>query len=329
MIEKSPVFRRNGGFTLVELLVVIAIIGVLVAMLLPAVQAAREAARRSSCSNNLKQLGLALHNYHDTYKRFPNHGVFHSNNSSHNGLTWGDSSKGSLLVKILPFIEQQPLYDKLDFSMGKGFEDLVDGNNKKYRDYDIEAFRCPSASHEVRLVGERALSNYAPCMGSQRLPGNGCEAVYPGNIFGTGAQDHANREFDSVNISGTIARGAWSPTFAEIKDGTSNTIAMGEILPNYSDHQRNGWFHFNSLHAGTTCPPNYKQINAYNQPAKYSGPCSAVNAHAVAWGYRSEHPGGLQVVLFDGSVRFVPETIDYRNWQRLGDRRDGEPVQPF
>src|SRR5687767_8597039 len=93
------------GFTLVELLVVIAIIGILVALLLPAVQAAREAARRMSCSNNLKQLGLACHNYHDVYGQFPPNGLFFSN--------WGIST-GSPFVKILPYMENQPMYDKFE-----------------------------------------------------------------------------------------------------------------------------------------------------------------------------------------------------------------------
>ena len=111
---KKPRNRRRAGFTLVELLVVIAIIGILVALLLPAVQAAREAARKMSCGNNLKQLGIAMHNYHESYKRLPATGLFHWTRQSRNGHTWYNTSRGSQLVKLLPFMEEEPLYSKLD-----------------------------------------------------------------------------------------------------------------------------------------------------------------------------------------------------------------------
>ena len=120
--------RRKSGFTLVELLVVIAIIGILVALLLPAVSAAREAARKMSCQNNLKQLGLALRTYENTYKSFPHTGAYFWTRQSKNGYMWEDSSHGSQLVKLLPFIEQDPLYRQLNFQIvGKTKKNYIRG----------------------------------------------------------------------------------------------------------------------------------------------------------------------------------------------------------
>lgn len=337
-------YRPKQGFTLVELLVVIAIIGILVALLLPAVQAAREAARRMSCSNNLKQLGIAMHNYHDTYKRFPMHGCFHHpgtgpGGSNQPGMSWSNASKGSMLVKLLPFVEQQPLYDSIDFNVtatawnAPNVEAQLNANGTLIRSTEMPAFMCPSKASE-NSIGHSPVSNYAPNMGNQFLPGNGCEAVFPGNNFGTGGDGHGNSN-DGIQISGIISRGSWAPNIAQISDGTSNVLMIGEILPEYSDHQRNGWFHFNSLHAATTGGINYFDINNTGNPyitatnPPFPAPCNQWNSHAVAWGFRSQHPGGVQAVLCDASVQFIPETIDYLTLQRLGDRADGNPVGTY
>ncbi|MFP6648033.1 MAG: DUF1559 domain-containing protein, partial [Pirellulaceae bacterium] len=129
---------KNRGFTLVELLVVIAIIGILVALLLPAVSAAREAARKMSCQNNLKQLGLACRTYHNTYGRFPTHGIYYWPTQSKNAHTWYNSSRGSVFVKLLAFMEQDPIYNQLNFSLAgttqpQLFEQQIDPTGKWYR----------------------------------------------------------------------------------------------------------------------------------------------------------------------------------------------------
>ena len=134
---------RRVAFTLVELLVVIAIIGILIALLLPAVQAAREAARRSQCTNNLKQLGLALHNYHDTFKKLPP--TIHDQ-----PWDWGTTSptqKGSWLVRLLPFVEQQSIWDCLDFN-GNTEHNSVTASGQPVHEIVISGFICPSDDHD-------------------------------------------------------------------------------------------------------------------------------------------------------------------------------------
>jgi len=315
--------RSFRAFTLVELLVVIAIIGILIALLLPAVQAAREAARRSQCSNNLKQLGLALHNYHDTYKQFPFHGVYPG---------WTISRKGSVLVKILPYVEQQPLYDEIDWGIAD-IETISGSSGYRLYTTSIPGFLCPSETHgkseNPSDPNRRALGDYATSIGAQRMQANGgwC-TLYPGNTFGTGPDGHGN-SYQGDRISGVFSRLSWAARLADITDGTSNTIAMGEIRPLCGDHTRNAWFHFNSLWVATTAPINYP-IRCIGEPG-FAGAtdCSHWQNWQTSQGFKSRHPGGAQFVFADGSTHFLSETIDYRNYQRLGDRRDGEPVGPY
>jgi len=156
-------FLGRAAFTLVELLVVIAIIGVLVALLLPAVQAAREAARRATCNNNLKQLGIALHNYHDVYNRLPhNHAVWHW------ALGYGEL-RGTHLVRLLPYIEQGgPLYERLDFRLNT-VEDTMMPDGERIYSKEVETFYCPSDTTDRRSRDtNRALCNYAMQTGAQR-----------------------------------------------------------------------------------------------------------------------------------------------------------------
>jgi prepilin-type N-terminal cleavage/methylation domain-containing protein/prepilin-type processing-associated H-X9-DG protein len=361
--------RRRMAFTLVELLVVIAIIGILVALLLPAIQAAREAARRMSCGNNLKQLGVALHNYHDTHKRFPIHGFQHRATPINN-TTWWQSSKGSVLVKLLPFMEQQPLYDAIPFG-GTLPQNMVNagatGNAAEYQavvisqnpgaftfggrlvemvyHVPIDSFLCPSYTgmdkwqwSDNNGTHNRALSNYAPSIGAQSMPSlnNSC-TLYPGNIFGTGIAGHGNT-WRTPHISGIFARGEWTAKIADINDGTSNVIAMGEILPHKSDHHWNGWMHFNSLWTATTAPINWpivgigepgwdQNTNPKNLDNHSSGlGCNGWRNWQTSQGFKSQHPSGAQFVFADGSVQFLTTNIDYRTYQRLGCRWDGEPV---
>jgi prepilin-type N-terminal cleavage/methylation domain-containing protein/prepilin-type processing-associated H-X9-DG protein len=314
--------RGRFAFTLIELLVVIAIIAVLIALLLPAVQQAREAARRTQCKNNLKQLGLALHNYADTFGRFP---ATHFNNSSP-GPGWADQEKGTYFCRLLPFIEQAPLFQQIDFRKLQVDPQKDSSGTKFIRTYVIPVFICPSDGSPDIQQGDRAKTNYAMSIGDQSLPSNtGCTG-YPGNIFGTGPTGHANTE-SGTDTSGIISRINWSAKFGDITDGLSNTIAMGEIRPNCSDHSVNGWEYFNGQFVATTPPINFP-INCYGeaQVAVPEGPCNKPDSWMTSMGFKSRHTGGAQFLLCDGSVQFLSETIDYVMYQRLGDRRDGQSV---
>ncbi|MCA9188575.1 MAG: DUF1559 domain-containing protein [Planctomycetales bacterium] len=320
------------GFTLVELLVVIAIIGLLVAMLLPAVNSAREASRRIHCANNLKQLGLALLLFHDNNDRFPL-GAYH-----YPPYSWGAVSRdqhGSFLVRILPYIEQQALYDQCDFTINTDHFSRLPGGQRVHSIW-IDTFGCPSDQQEY-LGGnplyhgtaasterqQRATTNYAASMGSQAF-----QTCFPGNTFGTGSSPHGHNE-DGKTISGVFSHTAWAARLRDIKDGTSKTIALGEIIPKCGWHARDGWMHVNSLWYATSCPINHPTCP--DEPG-YDTACSPGNGNwewACDMGFKSRHPGGAQFVLCDGSVHFINENIDYRNYQRYGDRRDGEAHDPL
>ena len=338
--------RKSRGFTLVELLAVIAINGVLLAMMLPAVQDSRESARKMSCGNNLHQIGVALHSYHATYLRLPPAGCYHWTRQSRNGYTWYNSSRGSPLVKLLPFMEQDPIYRKLDqeeagTNQMTRFEEQAWGPlgtvgdprppQKWLRSKIIDSYLCPSANLDPYLTGtnphsDRAISCYAPSLGATSMPsrGNWCND-YPGNVFGTGPAGHGN-EGRGYRTSGCFARGHWAAKFRDIKDGRANVIAMGEIMPNKMDHGRKGWMHFNSLWTATTAPINYPIRGIGEIGFQGPGDCSHFSNWQTSQGFKSSHKSGAQFVFADGTIHLLTEDIDYLTYQRLGCRKDGQPL---
>lgn len=343
--KSFPQFRR-GGFTLVEVLVVIAIIGILIALLLPAVQAAREAARRSQCTNNLKQLALGIHNYEGVYKTFPS-GFITNYPKSPQTLERSYWSWGAL---ILGFIEQAPVRDQLRVGPIPLWENLGTPTGLATLQTPISTFVCPSdvgpplnnfgaaidpafATYEKRVTSdgtdriEIAKSNYVgvACSSNSTTPPSGDELSY-GPPTG-------------VLFSNSAVR------FSDITDGTSNTALLGERCyklrnlfigagnalgfsfetTGYSSRNR-------SLLAALGIP--YWGINQ-----------TVINANHQNRGFHSLHPGGAQFALCDGSVRFISETIDfnpntnagtnpYGAWidsvfERLLSKADGQPVGEF
>ncbi|MCH8830717.1 MAG: DUF1559 domain-containing protein [Planctomycetes bacterium] len=331
--------KKKRGFTLIELLVVIAIIAILIALLLPAVQQAREAARRTQCRNNLKQLGIAMHNYHETYGQFP---LTIFNTVTSQGPTWGAGSKGSYLVRLLPYLEQGPAFRAINFNLPSIEGTMASG--QLLRKIVIPGLLCPTDDGSDPAHG--AWSNYALSMGNQRMDGLGSTGWgaactrFPGNNFGTGSQVHGNTA-DKRFISGIVSRVNWAAKIRDITDGTSNVIAGGEILPACGDHTRNGWFHFNSLWIATTAPINYPIACRFGSRLAdgtvYNGsPQSSATTSCNHWrnwqtsqGFKSKHVGGAHFLFCDGRVRFLSENINYILYQKLGDRRDGAPVGTY
>jgi prepilin-type processing-associated H-X9-DG protein len=296
---------------LVELLVVIAIIGILIALLLPAVQAAREAARRSQCSNNLKQLGLALHNYHDTYKSFPSGWLNKSYGGSYGGADynlWGWSAL------ILPFIEQKPLHDQLDvgdISLEDMAQALHTGSTVGVMSQPIDTYRCPSDT------GPPANTNRDQFPWSAG-PDSGQLAT--SNYVGSNDTWRADRAFmdampcgsDRSQQRGLFRENSWL-RFRDILDGSSNVIALGE---------RKWYTMFDSgdvYTSGAAVVFGIRRRNAQTHRADQVGcGCPGIN-YSQAWpqrdrssqGFSSEHPGGAQFALADGSVRFIADTIQF------------------
>lgn len=346
-MPKSCNSRR--GFTLIELLVVIAIIAILIAMLLPAVQQAREAARRSQCKNNLKQLGLAMHNYHDAAKVFP---------LSQSGYVTGQADwRGhSAHVGLLPYMEMGALYKTYDFNVAAWWAapHMVSAANSPGR-VRIPAFVCPSNQAFLSDgTGVRPQINYPFCEGAN------------GGMFNDGVAGgySPQKQNGMVNLRVPV-------NTAAVRDGTAYVIMAGEQISSGSGGQLQdklvhlrqavaipaGWDGTFLTQAqldtwGTNCttsgnaqrtetgcfwnvgvheqgtfnvllPPNSKYQNC-------TAHCSGCAPDGPAMlGARSVHAGGVHVVMGDGTVRFVNQNIAYLMWQNLGSRNDGTPVGEF
>lgn len=291
-----------AGFTLVELLVVIAIIGILVALLLPAIQAAREAARRTQCNNNLKQCGLALQNYHDTYGVFPM-GLLSTSNQGRWG--WG--------AYVLPFVEQEALYREIRVSGSEGWwtygNAAANGNVRRMMQVPIDGFRCPSDvgkgtnTWRTKSAGgsnrSLALSNYVGVNSSDQIRRN---AGNPDPPSGTA------QRADGIFVQNV------AHTMADILDGTSNTLMVGERA--WAIRRPNGQLRYG--YAACVFGSNDNDQADNRGLADVLGCMQYRINHSTGnngarRGFSSLHPGGAQFCLADGAVRFIDQTIEWNN----------------
>ena len=320
--------QRRPGFTLVELLVVIAIIGILIALLLPAVQAAREAARRAQCANNLKQIGLAMHNYHVTNGRFPLGDLL-------DGPEWP-----YLLYYILPYIEQQSLYEGLQIAQTTNvrpwYSNAASTWPQQVQGVSVAEYLCPSDGRGGQTKG---VTN-----GVQGAGPNGMQ-LYLTNYLGI---------FSGLN-DGDTWNELWNPSAADstqqavfgcnrgariedIIDGTSNTVMIAEYLTGLPIDIRGFAYTFRSgsqfLHVALT--PNTKAPDhlldhfhlcfpEMNRP-ELNLPCVCGAGSSNTAAARSRHPGGVHGLRCDGSVHFFSDSIDATLWQQLGWIADGAPL---
>jgi prepilin-type N-terminal cleavage/methylation domain-containing protein len=301
---------RARGFTIVELLVVIAIIGILVGLLLPAVQAAREAARRMACGNNLKQIGLALHNYHDVYKTFPPGGITRGPCcSTKSGSTW--------TIMLLPFLEQQNLADRYDSRL---FNE--DPANQFVREALVEVYNCPSDIHAGKLEQPES----GP--GAGLLYRHGSYRGMGGRSDGSGwwdNNDHVNLPPSWNGLLHTVGTGnLTSEAMANVLDGTSNTLAVGEYTSKNHPNRGTFWAYTytfynqsNAMRESRTLMPDFDRCVLING-------AGGTNACKRGWG--SFHPGGIQFAVCDASVRMIPYTIDLEVWTGLATIANGEAV---
>jgi prepilin-type N-terminal cleavage/methylation domain-containing protein/prepilin-type processing-associated H-X9-DG protein len=332
--------RKSSGFTLIELLVVIAIIAVLIALLLPAVQSAREAARRAQCVNNLKQLGLAAHNYHDVVGKFPTGMYLHPVFGPTTGTAW---SNASWLALLLPQMEQQPLSNSINFS--KMFGTNIGGgwrwnpqyggeDNRTVRMTVLSALICPSdASPDIdntnadEMTGLQAAgTSYVGNLGDNCLACGGglndrlgqviiCSTLnLPCRFPQLGHARITDQQNDNGAPAGSGIFWAWGANVGVnmITDGTSNTFLAGEQIRKIT--RWNAWVHANQSIGSTAVPLNYKL-----QPAN-------VENWTHQYTFRSEHAGGANFAMADGSVKFVKSTINFNIYQALSTRDKGEIV---
>ena len=312
MLLKTSTHKAKTGFTLIELLVVIAVIGVLVALILPAVQSVREAARRTKCKNNLKQIGLALHNYTEAHRSFP--------------ISWGESRWSSKtrsfswMVQILPFVDQKVLYSSIDF--GKPLKPF----HLNAVATPVSVYICPSDSTapvredrhraEGKPIGfPAAITSYRGCAGSNWAEGQFHNTSSEGR--------NAGKSNGFLNGNGIFSGGYLEAGFfalpqltrpRDIRDGASQTIMVGESVADWNSQT---WWFWHSWQAGTT---------AINMNYCVWEGADCFDNWRINFGFHSRHAGGANFSMADGGVRFISENIHPNIYWGLGTISGNEVV---
>lgn len=333
--------RRRSAFTLIELLVVIAIIAILIALLLPAVQQAREAARRTQCRNNFKQVGLALHNYHDNFQQFPP-ALVSSGRCNTGGSGECPTTRPVLnttgFVLLLPYIDQAPMYNQYNLNVSSSMSSPYgrpqaggvanSTTNQAIYNKKLAAYGCPSDP-----IG-MSLQTYQANVATDFYESN--QVARSSMLFASGSFTDYSTSF-GANI-GSLDLGMFGndggATVAMVTDGLSNTIAVGESRQQGKTSSVYGPYWGAGVH---TCCHGYTPNACYTVNAAYNyPPCAASPPTAgtiklqYAWGFGSEHTGGAHFLLGDGSVRFIGENIDYATvFNPLNRIKDGKIIGEF
>ncbi|MDB5345595.1 MAG: hypothetical protein JWP89_3972 [Schlesneria sp.] len=335
MKTQSPHGRRQRAFTLIELLVVIAIIAVLIALLLPAVQQAREAARRTQCKNNLKQLGLALHNYHDTARMFPPGQIWRTGSIDTGG--WGGTNQGaSWRIMILPFIDQAPLYNQFNANVS-----IFDPSNVPIQQAKLSSQWCPSDGGANG--GNMFVTN------NQQFS----RASYAASGVAIG---NMNDWYANTGTNAGMFGNQGGCNIAQVNDGTSNTSMVWEIRAGWNQNDPRGVFvsgrpgsgltgNCNNMIGGASQTGDCYGINEGGSPSNNHtngddcwGPNDYNNTQIGMGGFsggdgqagpKSLHVGGVHCLMADGSTRFVSQNIDGNVHKAIQTRAAGETVGDF
>jgi prepilin-type N-terminal cleavage/methylation domain-containing protein/prepilin-type processing-associated H-X9-DG protein len=372
------ILRARSGFTLIELLVVIAIIAVLIALLLPAVQSAREAARRMQCTNNLKQIGLAMHNYHSTYDVFPMAASKNCNSDPSSTCPgYADWRGWSALASALPFVEQTPLYNAINFGMAEEIHDAVPApENATVIGTKVNGYMCPSDP----FVGQQNINNYHACYGTtsdwpsgsnngngnmQNADGNGSTGMFAvwvsygirnaldgssstlffsealvgdnrgnestaGRGIGTGTPGSHYRGNGVVIGAAKFEVDDFTSSAANIQGITNSLVACATEFSNLASvaitsHRGYRWGSFSEGSAFNVAQTPNDHLYPFNVCRGQGNPSQSDNG-SNSLPATGMHPGGVNALFVDGSVRFVKDSINRQTWWALGTKANGEVI---